>query len=157
MTMSRGWALGSKRLLEYVPHGHWQTTTVLCGLRCSGPVAPLVVDGAINGSIFRSWTEQHLIKELHPGDIVIMDNLNSHKVTGVEEAVGSVGARVRYLPPYSPDLNPIENMFSKLKHLIRKSGKRILEALWKDIGELLDYFDPKECWNYIKHAGYTKI
>jgi len=86
-----------------------------------------------------------------------MDNLNSHKVAGVVEAIRSVGARVRYLPPYSPDLNPIENMFAKLKHLIRKSGQRMLETLWQDIGKLLDYFAPNECWNYIQHAGYTKI
>lgn len=156
MTMSRGWTLGGQRLIEHVPHGHWQTTTILCGLRCSGPVAPLVVDGAINGDIFLAWTKQHLIKELSPGDIVIMDNLNSHKVSGVAEAIRSVGARVRYLPPYSPDLNPIENMFAKLKHLIRKSGQRLVEALWQDIDKLLNYFAPDECWNYIQHAGYTK-
>lgn len=156
MTRGWGWSLRGARLVESVPHGHWQTTTLLCGIRCSGPVAPLVVDGAINGDIFRSWTEQHLIKELNRGDIVVMDNLNSHKVVGIAEAISSVGARVRYLPPYSPDLNPIEQMFAKLKHLIRSAGERVVETLWSRIGKLLDQFDPEECYNYIKHAGYTK-
>ena len=122
----------------------------------SGPVAPLVIDGAVRGDIFLAWTEQHLIKELHAGDIVIMDNLSSHKVAGVNEAVRSVGARIRYLPPYSPDLNPIENMFAKLKHLIRKSGERMVEALWSRIGQLLDLISHQECQNYIEHAGYSK-
>jgi len=119
-------------------------------------VAPLVIDGAIRGDIFLAWTKQHLINELHEGDVVIMDNLSSHKVAGVREAVRSVGARIRYLPPYSPDLNPIENMFAKLKHLIRKSGERLVDSLWQTIGRLFDLFPADECKNYIRHAGYTK-
>ncbi len=156
MTMNWGWAPRGKRLIEHTPHGHWKTTTVLCGIRSSGPVAPLVIDGAIRGDIFLAWTKQHLINELHEGDVVIMDNLSSHKVAGVREAVRSVGARIRYLPPYSPDLNPIENMFAKLKHLIRKSGERLVDSLWQTIGRLFDLFPADECKNYIRHAGYTK-
>ena len=156
MTRGWGWSQSGTRLVEKIPHGHWQTTTLLCGIRCDGPVAPVVVDGSINGEIFRCWAEQHLIKELNRGDIVVMDNLSSHKVAGVAEAIGSVGARVRYLPPYSPDLNPIEQMFAKLKHLIRSAGERAVDALWNQIGKLLQKFDPQECYNYIKNAGYIK-
>ncbi len=119
-------------------------------------MAPLVVDGAINGELFKAWCEQHLADALQEGDIVVMDNLNSHKVAGVAEAIRSVGARLRYLPPYSPDLNPIEQMFAKLKSLIRTAGERTREALWNRIGPLLDSFSNQECENYIQHAGYTQ-
>lgn len=156
MTPRRGWALRGKRLVESVPHGHWKTTTFLCGLRSDGPIAPLVIDGAVNGALFTAWVEQQLIRELRSGDVVIMDNLNSHKVAGVAEAIQSVGARVRYLPPYSPDLNPIEMMFSKLKQLIRSAKERTIEALWSRIGELMRAFSPSECSNYIRHAGYNQ-
>ena len=156
MTRLRGWCRKGERLIESVPHGHWKTTTFLCGLRRKGLVAPLVVDGAINGELFKGWCEQHLAGELQAGDIVVMDNLNSHKVAGVAEAIRSAGARLRYLPPYSPDLNPIEQMFAKLKSLIRTAGERTREALWNRIGPLLDSFSNEECENYIQHAGYKQ-
>lgn len=156
MTPTRGWALRGRRLLASVPHGHWHTTTFLCGLRADGPVAPLVVGGAVNGRIFLAWVRQHLCPVLRPGDVVVMDNLSAHKVAGVAAAIAAVGAKVRYLPPYSPDLNPIEMFFSKLKHLIRQAGERTVEALWTRIGELLDRFPPEQCRNYLRHCGYTR-
>lgn len=154
MTRLRGRAQRGQRLVEAVPHGHWQTTTVLMGLRAEGPVAPFVVDGAINGDIFVAWTKQHLCPELRPNDIVILDNLSAHKVSGVREAIEGVGAEVRYLPPYSPDLNPIENLFSKLKALLRGVAARTMETLWTTIGRLMDNFPREECLRYIRHAGY---
>ena len=137
-----------------MPHGHWRTTTFLCGLRLGGLVAPLVVDGAINGELFLASIEQQLAPALEPGDIVVRDNLNSHKVAGVREAIEAAGARVIYLPPYSPDLNPIEMAFAKLKQLIRTAAERTVEALWNSLGRLLDHFTPAECANYIRHCGY---
>ncbi len=154
MSRPRGRCLRGKRLVESVPHGHWMTTTVLMGLRTTGITAPLVVDGAINGNIFLAWVEQHLCPELKPKDIVVMDNLSAHKVRGVAEAIRGVGATIRYLPPYSPDLNPIEQLFSKLKWLIRSCTKRTRDTLWRAIGELTDQFSKSECTNYITHAGY---
>ena len=124
------------------------------GLRTDGIVAPLVVDGAINGRVFLAWVEQHLCPILKPKDIVVMDNLSAHKVEGVSDAIRDVGARIRYLPPYSPDLNPIEQLFSKLKWLIRSAAKRTVETLWEAIGELTTSFPLNECRNYITHAGY---
>lgn len=156
MSRLRGRALRGERLIEAVPHGHWQTTTVLMGLRATGPVAPLVVDGAINGAIFRAWVEQHLSPVLQPGDIVVLDNLSAHKVDGVRTAIEAVGAELRYLPPYSPDFNPIEQLFSKLKWLLRSAAERTVETLWKAVGELLNDFPPSECLRYIQHAGYGK-
>lgn len=154
MSRPRGRALRGQRLVESVPHGHWMTTTVLMGVRTQGLVAPLVVDGAINGDVFLAWVEQHLCPQLNPKDIVVMDNLSAHKVEGVAQAIKNVGATIRYLPPYSPDLNPIEQLFSKLKWLIRSEAKRTLDTLWKAIGKLTDQFNPSECTNYITHAGY---
>nr|WP_315851333.1 IS630 family transposase [Alienimonas californiensis] len=156
MTPTRGWAPRGRRLLASVPHGHWRTTTFLCGLRADGPVAPLVVDGAIDGPLFLAWVRQHLCPVLRRGDVVVMDNLSAHKVAGVAEAIRAVGAKARYLPPYSPDLNPIELLFSKLKRLIRAAGERTVEGLWRRIGELLDRFPPSECRNYLRHCGYTR-
>lgn len=157
MTRIRGRAPKGTRLVEHVPHGHWKTTTFLAGIRTDGWLAPLVVDGAINGKTFLAWVEQHLIKELRPGDIVIMDNLSSHKVKGATEAIESVKASVRFLPPYSPDLNPIELAFSKLKRLIRSAKKRAVDSLWDTCGKVLDRFSQCEFRNYIKHAGYRYI
>lgn len=154
MTRLRGRAPKGKRLIDHVPHGHWKTTTFLAGIRTHGWVAPLVIDGAINGKMFLAWVEQHLIKALRPGDIVIMDNLSSHKVKGATEAIESVKASVRFLPPYSPDLNPIELAFSKLKRLIRSAKERNVESLWDTCGKALDHFNESEFRNYIKHAGY---
>jgi transposase len=117
-------------------------------------IAPLVLDGPINGPTFRAWVEQMLVPELQPGDIVVLDNLGSHKVTGVAEAVQAAGAQLRYLPPYSPDYNPIEQVFAKLKTLLRKAAKRTVDTLWATIGDLLDRFPREECERYIHHAGY---
>ena len=141
-------------MTEFVPHGHWKTTTSLAALRYDGLTAPMVVDGAINGELFLAYVEQVLLPTLREGDIVGMNNLSSHKVVGVKKAIESVGARVLYLPPYSPDLNPIEMVFSKLKTLVRKSKLRKVSDLWHRLGELCDAFTPKECKNYFKHAGY---
>ena len=154
MTRLRGRSLIGTRLVEHVPHGHWQTTTFLAGIRASGWVAPLVVDGSINGKLFLGWVEQHLIESLKPGDVVIMDNLSSHKVKGVVDAIESVEAKVLYLPPYSPDFNPIELAFSKLKQLIRSAKQRTVDALWNTCGDILDKFTETEFRNYFKHAGY---
>lgn len=151
----RGWAPKGERLVCTVPHGHWHTTTFLCGLRTTGLVAPLVLDGAMNGPAFLAYTEQFLVPTLRPGDIVVLDNLSSHKVSGVREAIEQVGARVLYLPPYSPDLNPIELAFSKLKRLLREATERTKDALWQTIGRLLERFSPAECANYIRHCGFA--
>jgi transposase len=127
---------------------------VVCALRCEGVVAPWVIDGPINGQTFRTWVEQVLVPVLHPGDIVVLDNLGSHKVAGIAEAMTAAGVQLRFLPPYSPDLNPIEQVFSKLKTYLRKAAKRTIEELWSIIGELMDDFAPDECERYIRHAGY---
>ena len=154
MTRLRGRSLKGTRLVEHVPHGRWKTTTFLGGIRTGGWVAPLVIDGAINGAMFLAWVEQHLVKELRPGDIVIMDNLSSHKVKGVAQAIESANASLRFLPPYSPDLNPIEMAFSKLKRLLRSAKQRTVESLWKTCGQVLDHFTETDFRNFIKHAGY---
>ncbi len=154
MTRLRGRSLIGKRLVEHVPHGHWKTTTFLAAIRSSGWVAPLVVDDAINGALFLAWVQQHLIKSLRPGDVVIMDNLSSHTVKGVADAIESVNAQVLYLPPYSPDFNPIELAFSKFKQLIRSTKNRTVDKLWKSCDELLERFNEPEFRNYFTHAGY---
>jgi transposase len=143
-----------ERLHAKLPHGHWKTTTFVAGLRADGITAPCVIDGPMNGLIFRAYIEQCLAPTLKPGDIVVMDNLAAHKVEGVREAIEAVGATLRYLPPYSPDLNPIEQLFAKLKALLRKAAERSVEALWKRIGNLLGAFSSTECANYLKNAGY---
>lgn len=117
-------------------------------------MAPLVFDGPINGSVFRAWIEQMLVPELRPGDIVVLDNLGSHKVAGIAQAIAATGAQLRYLPPYSPDCNPIEQVFAKLKTLLRKTAARTVDALWTAIGMLLEQFPATECERYIRHAGY---
>ena len=154
MTPLYGRAPIGKRVMDFVPHGHWKTTTFLAALRHDGLTAPMVIDGAINGELFLAYVKQVLLPTLKEGDIVVMDNLGSHKVSGVEEAIHSVGARVLYLPPYSPDLNPIEMVFSKLKTLLRKAKLRSVTDLWNKLGELCDFFSPQECHNYFNHAGY---
>lgn len=143
-----------KRVEGVAPHGHWLTTTFLAALRHDRIDAPCVFNGPINGACFRAWTEQALAPTLKPGDLVIMDNLSSHKVAGVREAIESRGATVHYLPPYSPDMNPIEQVFAKLKHFLRKTGARTVETLHNAIGELIDQFSPQECYNYIRASGY---
>lgn len=157
MARTRGRSRRGERLIASVPHGHWKTTTFLAGLRYDRITAPLVLDGPMNGAIFKAYVEQFLVPTLAPGDIVIMDNLPAHKVTGVRDAIEAVGAKLLYLPPYSPDLNPIEMMFSKLKALLRKAAERTINGLWKTIGDLLDQFPQQECKNYFHEAGYVSI
>lgn len=143
-----------QRLIGKVPHGHWKTTTFLAALRQSGLTAPLVVDGAINGELFLGYVRQHLAATLQPGDLVIMDNLSAHKVVGVREAIEAAGAQVVYLPPYSPDLNPIEQAFAKLRWLLQSAAARTLPELWQAIANSLERFTPSECDHYIRNSGY---
>ena len=145
-----------QRLDGPVPHGHWKITTFVGGLSSRGFLAPCVLDGPMNGTAFRAWTEQMLVPKLGQGDIVIMDNLPAHKVAGIREAIEARGAELRYLPPYSPDLNPIEQAFAKLKALLRKAAERTVDGLWTTIGKLLDLFEPAECANYIANSGYPR-
>jgi transposase len=156
MTRPRGRALRGERLIAKVPHGHWKTTTFLAALRVDGLSAPLVIDGAINGALFLAYVEQQLAPTLKPGEIVIMDNLNCHKVKGVRQAIESCGASVAYLPPYSPDLNPIEMVYSKFKWLLRSGAPRTVTSLWELCGSLLDRFPASECENYFTHCGYGR-
>jgi transposase len=154
MTRLRGRSKVGQRLIGKTPHGHWKTTTFVAALRCDGVTAPFVIDKAMTGEIFLAYVRQFLLPTLRKGDIVIMDNLPAHKVDGIAEAIESVEARVQYLPSYSPDLNPIERLFAKLKALLRKAKTRSIDALWQCIGELLDTVSVKECLNYFKHDGY---
>ena len=155
MTRTRGRAPKGERCIASVPYGHWKTTTFIAGLRHDKITAPLVLDGPMDGPAFLAYVQQFLCPTLMPGDIVIADNLPSHKVAGVREAIEKTGATLRYLPPYSPDLNPIEKMFSRLKALLRKAAHRTIDALWTEIGKLLDAFSPEECSNYFKSSGYV--
>lgn len=154
MSLLRGRSLGGERCRSAVPHGHWKTTTFTGALRLSGMTAPMVLDGAMNGIIFRAYVEQVLVPTLTPGDIIVMDNLPAHKADGVRQAIESAGCQLLYLPPYSPDFNPIEKAFSKLKALLRARAKRTVEALWDTVGEIVALFKPHECANYFKACGY---
>lgn len=154
MTPSHGRCQRGKRLIARVPFGHWHTSTFVAALRWDGVLAPAVLDGPINGRSFTAYVEQILVPTLKAGDIVVLDNLGSHKGKAARAAIEKVGATVRFLPPYSPDLNPIEQVFAKLKALLRRASPRDREALWKSIGKLLDRFSEDECRNYITHAGY---
>ena len=144
-----------KRLVASVPHGHWKTLTLVAALRVDRMTAPYTIDGAIDGPSFLAYVEQVLAPTLHKGDIVFMDNLRAHKIVGVREAIEAVGAELEYLPAYSPDLNPIEQAFSKLKAALRKGAARKVNALLKLIGKLVKSFAPEECANYFRHAGYA--
>lgn len=155
MVRSHGRSPRGLRLRAKAPWGHWKTTTFTAGLRCGGITAPFVLDGPMNGQAFRAYVEQVLAPTLAEGDIVVLDNLPAHKVKGVRDAIEARGARLLYLPPYSPDLNPIELIFAKLKALLRKAAERSVEALWRRIGRLLDAFSPEECAAYFTHAGYA--
>ena len=155
MTRSRGWSRRGTPLLAKAPHGHWQTMTFLAGLRHDRIVAPCVIDGPINGVSFTAWVSQFLVPTLKPGDIVIADNLGSHKGKPVRAAIRNVGAKLFFLPPYSPDLNPIEMVFAKLKTLLRRADERSIEATWRRIGDLLNDFSADECAAYLRHAGYA--
>ena len=154
MARLRGRAPRGERLRASLPHGHWKTTTFVAGLRLSGIDAPMVIDGPINGEIFLAYVRQVLVSALRPGDIVVMDNLGSHKGAGVRVAVEAAGAELRFLPPYSPDFNPIENAFSKLKAFLRKAAARTRDQLWDAVAQAIDRFDPGECANYFTAAGY---
>jgi transposase len=153
MTRTHGRCARGKRLVAKVPHGHWRTMTFIAALRHDRIAAPCVFDGPINGESFRAYVEQCLLKAIKPGDVVIMDNLGSHKGEAVRRIIRSAGARLFFLPPYSPDLNPIEQAFAKLKTLLRKAGERTVEAAWKRIGELIGQFAPDECANYFRNSG----
>lgn len=155
MARRYGRAPKGKRLVCAVPHGHWKTSTFLAALRCDAITAPCVIDGAMDGETFLAYVEQFLVPVLRPGDIVAMDNLPSHKVAGVREFIEGAGAFLIYLPPYSPDLNPIELVFSKLKSLLRKAAKRTVDDLWHQLGKSLRDFSPQECRNFFRHAGYA--
>ena len=155
MTRTHGRCARGRRLNARVPHGRWRTLTFIAALRHDRIDAPCVIDGPINGISFLAWVEQFLLPTLAPGDIVIMDNLGSHKGLAVRRAIRAAGAKLLFLPPYSPDLNPIEQVFAKLKTLLRKAGERTTEAVWRRIGSLLDAFSPDECANYITNSGYA--
>ena len=155
MARRRGRCRRGERLIGRVPHGHWKTTTFVAGLRHDAITAPMVIDRPMNGVIFKAYVERMLAPTLAPGDIVVMDNLSSHKVDGVRRAIEARGATLLYLPPYSPDLNPIEMAFAKLKALLRKAAERSVDALWQRIGKILDAITPQECRNYFHHAGYA--
>ena len=150
----RGRALKGERCRAAVPHGHWKTTTLTAGLRLGGLSAPMLLDGPMHGAAFLAYVQQVLAPELTPGDVVVMDNLPAHKVAGVRAAIEAAGARLLYLPPYSPDFNPIELAFSKLKALLRKAAARTIDELWQTIAESLDDFTPAQCTNYFAAAGY---
>jgi transposase len=155
MARRYGRAPRGERLRAAVPQGHWKTTTFVAGLRLTGIIAPMVLDGPINAAAFLAYVEQFLVPELSPGDIVVMDNLSSHKGKAIRRAIEAAGAELLYLPPYSPDLNPIENAFAKLKALLRKLAERTVSGLWNAIGRILDAFTPQESANYFAAAGYN--
>jgi len=154
MARLRGRSLKGERCRAAIPHGHWKTTTFTGALRLTGMTAPMVLDSAMNGDAFRAYVEQVLAPTLCPGDVVIMDNLPAHKAAGIRETIEAVGAKLRYLPPYSPDFNPIENAFSKLKALLRARAERTIDALWDAVGEIVTLFSPSECANYFAACGY---
>lgn len=155
MARRYGRAPRGRRVVASVPHGHWKTSTFVAALRCHGITAPCVLDGAMTGEAFLAYIEQFLVPTLRRGDIVIMDNLPSHKVEGIAAAIEDASATLLYLPPYSPDLNPIELAFAKLKALLRKAAERTVEALWDRLGAIVPLFDPAECRAFFKHAGYA--
>jgi transposase len=158
MAPLRGWGPRGQRLEAHVPHGHWKTLTFIAALRCDRVDAPWVIDGPINGELFTLYVEKLLVPTLAKGDLVILDNLGSHKGHGTaRRAIRATGAHLLFLPPYSPDLNPIEQLFAKLKHLVRKAEPRTTEATWRKLGDLLDLFSPAECANYLKNAGYASV
>ena len=155
MAPLRGWSPKGKRLKAYAPHGHWNTMTFIAALRYDGLTAPCVFDGPINGLSFRAYVEQMLVPALKPGDIVIMDNLGSHKAKAIRDAITAAGARLWFLPPYSPDLNPIEQTFAQVKHWMRMAQKRTIEEAWRHVGKLVKTITSTQCKNYLRNAGYA--
>jgi transposase len=154
MARTHGRCLRGRRLRMGSPHGHWKTTTIVAALTLRGAIAPFVLGGAINRDAFETYVERVLVPELRPGDIVIMDNLSSHKSVKTRALIEAAGASLLFLPPYSPDFNPIEKAFAKLKALLRKAAERTVEGLWAAIGHLVDVFTPIECANYFSACGY---
>jgi transposase len=157
MAPLRGWGPRGRRLRAYAPHGRWATLTFIAALRCDRIEAPFVFDGPINGEAFLLYVEHILAPTLRQGDVVIMDNLGSHKGKAARAAIRARGAHLIFLPPYSPDLNPIEQVFAKLKHFMRKAQPRDIEATWRKAGQLLELFSPQECANYLVNAGYGSV
>ena len=157
MAPLRGWGPRGQRLQARVPHNHWKTLTFVAALRVDRVDAPWVIDGPINGELFALYVENVLVPTLAKGDIVILDNLGSHKGKRARRAIRQAGAHLLFLPPYSPDLNPIEQLFAKLKHLMRKAEARTVDDTWCKVGELLDLFSPAECSNYLRNAGYASM
>jgi transposase len=157
MAPLRGWGPRSQRLQAMVPHGHWKTMTFVAALRFDRISAPWIIDGPINGEFFTIYAEQVLAPTLAKGDIVVLDNLGSHKGKAARNAIRARGAHFIFLPPYSPDLNPIEQVFAKLKHLLRKAQPRDVEATWRKVGQLIDLFSPAECANYLVNSGYGSV
>lgn len=154
MARLRGRSKRGARCRAAIPHGHWKTTTFTAGLRRDGLIAPMVLDGPMSGAAFRAYVEQVLVPTLKPGDVVILDNLPAHRVSGVREAIEAAGATRLFLPPYSPDLNPIEQAFAKLKALLRRAAARTVDALWNSIADALERFKPDECANFFASSGY---
>lgn len=154
MARLRGRCRRGERLFASIPHGHWRTTTLVAGLRLGGMDAPMVLDGAMNGEAFLAYVRRVLVPALRPGDIVVMDNLGCHKSAGVRAAIAAAGAELRLLPPYSPDFNPIEQAFAKLKAILRKAAARTRDSLWDAVATALDAFSPEQCANYFTAAGY---
>ena len=157
MARLRGRSPRGQRCRAAIPHGHWKTTTLTAGLRLGGLAAPMVLDGPMDGDAFRAYVAQVLVPELAPGDVVILDNLPAHKVSGVRETITSAGATLVFLPPYSPDFNPIEQAFAKLKALLRKAAARTVDDLWDAIAEAIEMFTPDECANFFANSGYEPI
>ncbi|WP_165422643.1 IS630 family transposase [Rhizobium ruizarguesonis] len=157
MAPLRGWAPRGQRLAASVPHGHWKTLTFIAALRSDRIDAPWVIDGPINGELFNVYVRKILVPTLAKGDVVILDNLGSHKGQAIRRAIRAAGAHLIFLPPYSPDLNPIEQVFAKLKHLIRKAEPRSVETTWRTAGHMLDAFAPDECANYLRNSGYAAV
>lgn len=157
MAPLRGWGLRGRRLDARVPHGHWKTLTFIAALRHDRVDAPCVIDGPINGDLFTAYVDQVLVPTLAPGDIVILDNLGSHKGQRVRRAIRQAGAYLLFLPPYSPDLNPIEQLFAKLKHLMRAAEQRSVETTWRKAAAILDLVSPAECAKYLVNSGYASV
>lgn len=155
MARARGRCSRGERLKAKIPHGHWKTSTFLAGLRHDTLTAPFVIDQPMDGTIFHTYVEQCLAPTLTAGDIVIMDNLPAHKVAGIREAIEAKGAKLLYLPPYSPVVNPIEQLFAKFKAALRKAAKRTIPTLWAAMGEIIETFTAKECSNYLRNSGYV--
>ena len=157
MTRTHGWGQKGKKLLAKVPHGHWMTSTFVAGLVHDGILAPQLLPCPMTGMIFQQWLEECLIPEMEPGSIVVIDNLPAHKVAGIRQCLEDAGMHLLYLPPYSPDFNPIEQVFAKLKALLRRMAPRSFDAICDAIKIILEKFKPSECSNYIRHSGYVQM